>query len=216
MPEDRLAIYAAASALDRGEMRDLDALRPGAREAELTPGGPPYRVFWARVLADAPGDPPDERYYADEVRPCGIDAGGHLTWEKPPDGLEAIVVHNVAEAGAGSHLLAADAVVRVEARLDRSSPPEKVYTTHATVAAASWRLARVVSYSDGTYTVQPVRRETGGYVSDGDPVSGVPNLGELWPDEAGYLAGPSGFDRYVPIWETPAGWVIILHPPRMV
>jgi len=216
MPEDRLAIYAATAALDRGETRDLDAARPAEREAELTPGGPPYRVFWARLLADAPADPPDERYYADEVRPAGVDGNGHLTWEKPPGGLEEIVVHNVAEADAGSHLLAADTVVRVEARLDRSSPPEMVYATHATVAAASWRLARIGSYADGTYTVQPVRRETGGYVNDGDPVAGVPNLGELWSDEAGYLAGPSGFDRYVLIMETPAGWVIVLHPPRMV
>ena len=146
----------------------------------------------------------------------GPDGNGRMQWETPPGGLAGIVVHNVAEADARSHLLTKDAVVRVEARLDRSSPPDMVYLTCVPAAETMQRLARVVSYSGGTYTVQPVRREGGQFVDDGDPVAGVPNVGELWPDEAGYLAGPSEYDRYVPLTWTASGWIIVLHPPRMV
>jgi len=59
-------------------------------------------------------------------------------------------------------------------------------------------------------------------VGDGPTIAGVPNIGELWADEAGYLAGPEGFGRYVRLFRTPAqhpaeaGWTILLHPPRMV
>ena len=78
------------------------------------------------------------------------------------------------------------------------------------------RLARIVSYGQGAYTVQPVQRTSTGFEDDGPELEGVPNLGELWDDEAGYLAGPEQFDRYVRIFQTPAGWTIVLHPPRML
>jgi hypothetical protein len=139
-----------------------------------------------------------------------------MQWAKPPGGLEGIVVHNVAEAGAGSHLVPEDTVARVEARLDRRCPPEMAYLASVGASGAGQRLARVVSYADGAYTVQPVRRQGGGFVDDGDPIAGVPNVGEIQPDEAGYLAGPDGCDRYVPLVATDAGWIIVLHPPRMV
>ncbi len=216
METDRLRIYAPGAALDRGDDRHLEADRPKDRWTEISPGGPPYRVLWCRITTGAPGSPADERYYAEEVRPKGTDAGGHIEWEAVPGGVEGIVVHNVAEAETGTHLVPESTVVRVEERLDRSAPPEMVYLTNVPVARPAQRLARVVSYSGGTYTVQPVRREEGGFENDGDPISGVPNVGELWPDEAGYLAGPDGFDRYVRILSTPAGWTILLHPPRMV
>jgi len=216
MQRETLGIYAPSAIRNRVEDRHVDAARPQDWSPNLSPGGPPYRTFWARLLAGAPGDPPDDRYWADEVRPTGPDAGGRMQWEKPPGGLEGIVVHNMAEAEAGSHLLAEDTVVRVEARLDRRSPPEMVYLASVAASGAAQRLARIVSYAGGAYTVQPVRREGGGFVDDGDPVADVPNIGELWPDEAGYLAGPDGFDRYVPLVATASGWIIVLHPPRMV
>jgi len=216
MGTDRLRIYAPDAALDRGDDRDLEAARPADRWTEISPGGPPYRLLWCRIAGGAPGSPPDERYYADEVRPEGTDAGGHIEWEAVPGGLEGITVHNIAEAEAGTHLVPEDTVIRVEERPDRSGPPEMVYLTNVPVERWTWRVARIVSYSGGTYTVQPVRREEGGFENDGDPIAGVPNIGELWPDEAGYLAGPDGFDRYVRILWTPAGWIILLHPPRMV
>jgi len=216
MESDPLGIYTPSAVRDRGEDRHVDAARPTDRSPDLEPGGPPYRLLWARLLATAPGDPPDERYHADEVRPTGPDGDGRMQWETFAGALAGIVVHNVAEADARSHLLAEDAVVRVEARLDRSNPPDMVYLTSVPAAETTQRLARVVSYSDGAYTVQPVRREGGQFVDDGDPVAGVPNVGELWPDEAGYLAGPSEYDRYVPLTWTASGWIIILHPPRMV
>jgi len=78
------------------------------------------------------------------------------------------------------------------------------------------RLGRIVSYDTGSYTVQPVRREEGGYVNDGSALSGVKNLGELWPEEAGYLSGPAAYDRYVELLSTGGEWVFIVHPPRMV
>jgi len=180
-------------------------------------GGLPYRLLWCRIASGAPADPPDERYYANEVRPVGAGTGGRLEWEAVPGGLSGIVVHNVAEAAAGTHLLEADTVVRVEERLDRSSPPAFLYVTSAGVAAAQDRLARIVSYDEGgTYTVQPVSLGSGGFTDDGDEIGGVPNLGELWEDEQGYLAGPDDFDRYVRIFRTSAGWTMLLHPPRMV
>jgi len=216
MDSDPLGIYAPAAVRDRGEDRLVDVARPTDRSPDLAPGGPPYRLFWARLLASAPGDPPDERYFADEVRPTAPDGEGVMQWETFANGLAGIVVHNAAEASARSHLLAADTVVRVEARLDRGSPPDLVYLAHAPPPASdAARVARIVSYSGGGYTVQPVRREGGTFVDDGDPVAGVPNVGELWPDEAGYLAGPSAYDRYVPLTPTASGWIIVLHPPRM-
>jgi len=199
------------------ERRAVEAGRPVDRLPEVSPGGLPYRILWCRIGSDSPADPPDERYYADEVRPTGADLEGHLEWETVPDGLSQIVVHNVAEADAGTHLLAEGTVIRVEERLDRRGPPEFVYLASAIAPSSADRLARIVAYeSDGTYTVQPVRREAGGCVDDGDQVTGVLNLGELWDDEKGYLAGPTGFDRYVRIFLMPAGWTIVLHPPRMV
>ena len=213
MDTDRLRIYAFGTAVEQAGGRALEAARPADTSADVSPGGPPCRLLWCRVTSGAPGDPPDERYYADEVRPVGGD-GDRLQWEAVPGGLQQVVVHNVAESDAGSHLVPEDTVVRVEERLGRGSPPDLVYLAHVTVAQDTERLARVVSYESGTYTVQPVRRLTGGFENDGDPIAGVPNLGELWTEEAGYLAGPSGYDRYVRIFQTPAGWTLLLHPPR--
>jgi hypothetical protein len=214
MNGDRLPAYASASVLDRVVDRQLRAARPASRWTDVTPGAPPYRLLWCRIREDAPSDPPDERYYGDEVRPTGVDSGGHLTWDYVPDGLSQITIHNVAEALAETHGLPPGTIVRVEERLDRQGPPEFVYMTDA--APPAERLARIVSYDVGTYTVQPVRRESAGFASEGPPISNVPNLGELWDDEAGYLAGPTGFDRYVRIFWTPSGWAMLLHPPRMV
>lgn len=203
--------------LTRTERRAVEAARPIDRLPEVGTGGLPYRVLWCRIGSGAPADPPDERYYADEVRPAGVGPDGQVQWETVPGGLSGIVVHNVAEAPARTHLLDEDTIVCVEERLDRHSPPEFLYLTAATVATAQDRLARIVSYApDGTYTVQPVKREAGGFIDDGDEVGGVRNIGELWEDERGYLAGPAAFDRYVRMFQTPAGWTILLHPPRMV
>jgi hypothetical protein len=214
MPGDRLKIFDAGAALDRQEERQADFPRAAEQQSEVSPGGPPYRFLWCRIVSGSPGDPPDERYYADEVRPAGIDEGGHMAWEPVPGGLQDFVVHNAAEAGQGTHGLAVGTVVRAEARLDRGEPPDFVYLAYAAVPPA--RLARIISYDTGTYTVQPVRREQTGFVDDGPQVAGVPNLGELWDDEAGYLSGPAAYDRYVWIFGTPGGWAILLHPPRMV
>ena len=214
MATDRLSIYGTGAAMERGNERQMELLRPAERWTEVTPGGPPYRLLWCRIASGAPGDPPDERYYADEVRPTGAGSSGHIGWESVPGGLEQVVVHNVAEADFGTHLVPEDTIVRVEERLDRGSPPEMVYL--ADVAVPLERLARIVSYDTESYTVQPVRRTGGGIQDDGPTIGGVPNLGELWPDEYGYLDGPADFDRYVQIFLTPAGWTILLHPPRMV
>jgi|WetSurMetagenome_2_1015567.scaffolds.fasta_scaffold93763_2 hypothetical protein len=217
MSTERLKVYQTGSSQDLTDERRLAASRPADRWAEVGPSGPPHRVLWCRVLEEAPANPPDERYYADEVRPAGLDGGGHQAWEAAPNGLEAIVVHNVAEAGLGTHSVAPDAVIRVEEWLNLSSPPELIYLANVTVSGGDAdRLARIVSYGSGGYTVQPVRREAGGYVNDGAPIAAVPNLGELWDEEIGYLVGPAAFDRYVRIFKTPAGWAMLIHPPRLV
>jgi hypothetical protein len=214
MESERLKVYGSPSALDRGDERDLEAARPADRWTEVSPGGPPERLLWLRLTSGAPGDPPDERYYADEVRPVGVDSGGHVVWDPAPGGAAHVVVHNAAEARASTHLLAVDTVIRAEERMDRASPPGMLYL--ADVPVPPTRPARIVSYADGAYVVQPVRREAQGFVDDGPEIGGVVNPGELWDDEAGYLAGPPDFDRYVDIFWTPAGWTILLHPPRMV
>jgi hypothetical protein len=214
MTTERLKVYETSAALDHVRGRQVDGSRPTDRLTEVTAGGPPYRLLWCRIAAGAPADPPDERYYGDEVRPAGVDSGGRLTWEPVPEGLREAILHNVAEAAVGSHQVPEDAIVRVEERLDRREPPEFVYLMD--VAAPAQRLARIVSYESGTYTVQPVRHEDGDFQDDGPPLEGLPNFGELWDDEAGYLAGPTQFDRYVRIFRTADGWAICLHPPRMV
>jgi len=214
MEHDRPKNRSAAAAVTRLSRRMPSVARPADRLTDVTPGGPPYRLLWCRIGSDAPGDPPDERYYADEVRPVGTGAGGDIEWEAVPGGLAQAVVHNVAEAAGRTHLVAADSIVRVEERLDRSAPPNMVRLMHVPVELL--RLARIVSYDDPSYTVQPVIRSPGGLVDDGSQVADVANLGELWDDEKGYLAGPSGFDRIVHLLWTPAGWTIVLHPPRMV
>ena len=214
MKEKHLTTFGNGSTPSRVAARQVESLRPATEHAEWTPGGPPYRLLWCRITSGAPANPPDERYYADEVRPTGVGQDGQMEWEAVPGGLEHVVVHNVAEAASRSHALAADTILAVEERIDRSEPPDFVYLAY--VPAPSDRLARILSYSNGAYTVQPVRREAGGYIDEGSPIAGVKNIGELWPDEAGYLAGPSGYDRYVRLFSTPAGWTILLHPPRMV
>jgi hypothetical protein len=195
----------------------VEAARPADRAFDVGPGELPYRLLWCRIGSGAPGDPPDERYYADEVRATGADSEGHVEWQAVPGGQSGIVVYNIAEAAAETHLLVEGTVVRVEERLDRGAPPQFIYLTFSCVPAVGDRLARIVSYDQGgTYTVQPVTRESGGFVDDGPQIAGVPNIGELWDDEKGYLAGPSAFPRYVQIFKTPAGWTILMHPPRMV
>ena len=121
MSTERLKAYQTGPALDLADERRIEASRPADRWAEVGPGDPPYRLLWCQVREAAPADPPDERYYADEVRPAGADAGGHLEWETVPDGLQEIVVHNVPEAGQGTHLVEAGAVIRVEERVDEFS-----------------------------------------------------------------------------------------------
>jgi hypothetical protein len=216
MTAERFRLYAAEDVLDRAETVRAAAGRAEPASPDSTPGGPPQRHLWCRLDEGAPADPPDERYWADEVRPAGVDEQGRVTWEAVPGGLAHAVLHNVAEAADAAHRLAAGTVVRAEERLDRREPPEFVLLAHAPPSGGDGpQLARVVSWDEGTYTVQPVRRTESGFVDEGDEIGGVPNLGELWPEEAGYLAGPGGFDRYVQILETPGGPVIVLHPPRL-
>jgi hypothetical protein len=215
MTEDRLKILGLDAALLREEEREAALPRSAEGRSEVSPAPPPYRLLWCQIAYGAPGDPPDERYYADEVRPQEANESGHMEWEAVPGGLQGLVVHNIAEAGMGSHTLPQGMVVRVEERLDHGDPPDMVYLACAEMQQPQ-KLGRIVSYDDGTYTVQPVRMETGSFVDDGPPISGVPNLGELWPDEAGYMDGPAGYDRYVELLGGSGRYAFILHPPRMV
>jgi len=215
MADDRLKILGLDAALLREEEREADLPRSAEGRSEVSPAPPPYRLLWVQITSGAPGDPPDERYYADEVRPRQSSGTGHVEWEPVPGGLQGIVVHNVAEASQGSHTLPEGMIIRAEERLDRDDPPRLVYLASAEMQQAQ-QLARIVSYDSGSYTVQRVRLETGGFVDDGSPLSGVPNLGELRPEEAGYLDGPAGYDRYVELIRTSGGWAFILHPPRLV
>ncbi len=209
----RRNLYPIDAALVRQESWRARAEHAGA-DVPYRPPGETFRPLWCRVLEGAPSDPPDERYRVEEVRPAGRDVDGRLLWEPVPGGDPDLIVHNVAEAGPGLHRLAVGTVVRAEKRLDGATPPETICLAHVPVPL--WRPGRIVSYAGGAYTVQPVRRGGGGYVDDGAALEAVPNVGELWPDEAGYLEGPADFERYVILHWTDAGWTILLHPPRMV
>ena len=86
MSTERLKAYQIGPALDLADERGVEAARPetaGPRSAPAT-----RRTGCCGASAGAaPADPPDERYYADEVRPAGVDTGGHMAWELVPDGL---------------------------------------------------------------------------------------------------------------------------------
>jgi len=199
--------------------RRLQAGREGNFIAEL--GGPEqgFRLWWGRLNdTTPPGDPPDERYTLDEVQPEGVDQDGCIEWELVPDGRTDVVAWNVAEAIDRTHLVPEDAVVLVREELDRSSPAEFRAVFFRSVAGpAGSRMCRVESYSsgNGTYTVQPVVWNGSAWADDGDAVSDVVNVGEIQSGEAGYLAGPTGEDVYVRLYDDGGEPFLAVHPPRM-
>jgi hypothetical protein len=198
--------------------RRLAAGREGNFVAEL--GGPDagFRLYWGRLnTTAAPGTPPDERYYLDEVRPAGVDAGGAIDWEAAPNGRTNVVAWNVAEAIDRTHQLAVGVVVLVREELDESSPAEfrSIFCVYPGGAANDSCLVRVTGYDGTAYTVQPVAWSNGAWADDGDAVSGVPNVGEIQAGEPGYLAGPSGANVYVRMYTDGGENYLVVHPPRM-
>lgn len=200
--------------------RRLQAGREGNFVAEL--GGPElgYVLWWGRINSTTPpGSPPDERYFLDEVRPSEVDQDEAIVWQAVPGGRSDVVAWNVAEAIDRTHLLDEDTVVLVREELDQASPAEfrALFFRSAGQAAAGSRMCRVESYQSGagTYTVQPVAWSGSSWTDDGEPISGVVNVGEVQAGEDGYLDGPEDEDIYVRLYEEGGDHFLAVHPPRM-
>ena len=198
--------------------RRLERGREGNFVAEL--GGPDvgYVLWWGRVKSSpAPGDPADERYYVDEVRPTGVATDGTLEWGLTPGGRTDAVAWNVAEAIERTHRVADESVVLVREELDRESPAEFRAIFFRTIPGGGSRMCRVESYQglEGTYTVQPVAWSGTEWVDDGSAIGGVVNVGEVQGGEQGYLGGPTGQAIYVRLYEENGERFLAVHPPRM-
>lgn len=168
--------------------------------------GPPHRAgFWARLTAEAAG------------------GGGYYSWKMLEDDAETDVDPSVTgtdnakevngtegiPTGAG-----AGAVVWME--LDRTDDPREYRFAYDPGGGGGPAVVRIVSYSGGVYTVQPVVRSGGAWQDAGAPLTNIRNFGEVQAEEAGYLAGPSGCDIYVPLFEAGDERFLLVHPPRMV
>jgi len=198
--------------------RRLASGREGNFVAEL--GGPElgYVLYWGRLEGSSPGTPPDERYYLHEVRPSGIDVDDAIEWEAVPGGRQDVVAWNLAEAIDRTHELPIDTVVLVREELDQSEPPEFRAIFYCAVPPRSGsRMCRIDSYQSGSgsYTVQPVAWSGSAWTDDGNPISGVVNVGEIQSGEEGYLGGPTGQDVYVRLYEEDGEMFLAVHPPRM-
>lgn len=198
--------------------RRLASGREGNFVAEL--GGPElgYVLYWGRLQETAPSNPPDERYYLREVRPAGIDVDGAIEWELVPYGREDVVAWNLAEAIDRTHELPIYTVVLVREELDVTQPPEfRAIFYFAVPPRSGSRMCRIDSYQSGSgsYTVQPVAWSGSAWTDDGDPISGVVNVGEIQSGEEGYLSGPTGQDVYVRLYEEDGEMFLAVHPPRM-
>lgn len=199
--------------------RQVGAERPGRQISQTGPGRPPYGLLWGRINSTTPpGNPPDERYYLDEVRPAGVDGNGHLTWETVPNGRTDILAHNAAEADQETHLVPLNTVVQLRQELDQSAPPQWRHTFYYSGGPVT-RTARIISYDGDNplphYTIQPVRMTQSGFQDEGGEITDVVNYGEIQEDEHGYLAGPTGQTRYVLMLSEGGEHYIVHHPPRM-
>lgn len=177
-----------------------------------------FKLYWGRLNATtAPGTPPDERYYLDEVQPAGVDSGGAIDWEVVPNGLTNVVAWNTAEAGNRTHQLPVGLVVLVREELDESSPPvfRSIFCVYPGGGGSDSCLVRVTGYDGTAYTVQPVAWSGGAWTDTGAPISGVPNIGEIQAGEQGYLSGPSGANVYVRMYTDGGEQYLAVHPPRM-
>ncbi len=141
-----------------------------------------------------------------------------IEWEAVPDGRADVVAWNLAEAIDRTHELSVYTVVLVREELDQSQPPEfRAIFYCAVPPRTASRMCRIDSYQSvsGSYTVQPVAWSGSAWTDDGDPISGVVNVGEIQSGEQGYLSGPTGPDVYVRLYEEDGEMFLAVHPPRM-
>jgi len=168
--------------------------------------GLPHRAgFWARLTAEAAG------------------GGGYYSWKMLEDDAETDVdppvtgTDNAKEVNGTEGIptgAGAGAVVWVE--LDRTDDPDEYRFAYEPGGGGGADIVRIVSYSGGVYTVQPVVRSGGVWQDSGSQLTGIHNFGEVQAEEAGYLAGPAGCDIYVPLFEAGDERFLLVHPPRMV
>ena len=167
--------------------------------------GLPHRAgFWARLTGEAAGG---SGYYSWKM----LEDDAETNVDPPVAGSDNAKEVNGTEGiptGAG-----AGAVVWME--LDRTDDPRE-YRFAYEPGGTSMTVVRIVSYSGGVYTVQPVVRSGGAWQDSGSQLTGIHNYGEVQAEEAGYLAGPAGCDIYVPLFEAGDERFLLVHPPRMV
>jgi hypothetical protein len=174
----------------------------GTKWAVVRVGPSQRRGFWARLTSEASG------------------GGGYYSWKMLEDDALTPVDPPVTGTDSAKEINGTTGI-------PTGAEDGTVVWLERDAADDEWRFAyesggggptivRVVSYSGGVYTVQPVVRSGGAWQDAGAQLTGIRNFGEVPAEEAGYLAGPSGCDIYVPLFEAGDERFLLVHPPRMV
>jgi len=176
----------------------------GEKWAVVRIGLPHRDGFWARLTAEAAG------------------GSGYYSWKMLEDDAETPVDPSVTGTDNAKEVNGTEGIptgaadgAGVWMELDRTDEPRE-YRFAYEPSGTSMTIVRIVSYSGGVYTVQPVVRSSGTWQDAGEPLTDIHNYGEVQAEEAGYLAGPAECDIYVPLFEAGDERFLLVHPPRMV
>jgi hypothetical protein len=166
--------------------------------------GPAYRRgCWARLVSEASG------------------GGGYYSWKMLEDDAETPVDPPVTGTDNAKEVNGTTGIPTGETDgtvvwLERDAADDEWRFAYEPGGGGGPIVVRIVSYSSGVYTVQPVVRSGGAWQDVGAPLPNIHNFGEVQAEEAGYLAGPTGCDIYVPLFEAGDERFLLVHPPRMV
>jgi hypothetical protein len=175
----------------------------GVKWAVVRVGLPYRRGCWARLTSEAIGKP------------------GYYSWKMLEDNAETPVAPPVTGTDSAKEVNGTTGIPTGETDgtvvwLERDAADDEWRFAYEPGGGGGPTIVRIVSYSGGVYTVQPVVRSGGAWQNAGAQLTGIHNYGEVQAEEAGYLAGPSGHDIYVPLFEAGDERFLLVHPPRMV